>query len=185
MELHEYLDQELPQEEEQRKGFVIDNEQTANWVMRKLAFLNEKERQKREIADAEMRRVDEWLENETAAINRDMQFFEAALEVYMRKVNMEDPKVKSLKLIHGKLQLRKQKPKLICDDDKLLQFLKDKHYTPLINRKVKVEEKVDKVKLKKLIIARGVQAVIGCAENVVEGVSILEQEPSFSVTLND
>ncbi len=182
MELQEYLDKQLPEGDEERQGFVIDDEEKANWAMRKIKHLQDKKAEKEAIAKAEIDRIKQWLEEENASINRDIEFFTNALEIYMRKLNQKNPKTKSIKLIHGKLQLRKQQPKFNYDDGKLLRWLKENRHQNFI----RIKESPDKSALKKSVAIADGKAILKDTGEIVEGISVEEpDEPAFSLKVNE
>lgn len=181
MELQEYLDSQLPQGEE-RERFIIDDEQKANWAMRKIKHLQEKKQEKEKIAKEEIERINQWLQAETESIDRDIEFFSGLLEAYMRDLNRKDPRKKSLSLIHGRLQLRKQQPIFKYDDKKLVEWLKKTRHTNL----VRVEEKPDKKELRKLLVTANGKAIIKSTGEIVEGIEVEERnEPAFSLKVGE
>ena len=115
MELVEYLDQETGVEEKER--FVVDNEQKANWALRKIKQLQEKQKENAALAASEIRRIAEWERDVNGELQNNINFFTRLLSDYHRQVLEQDPKAKTIKLPYGTLKMRAQQPEYIRDND--------------------------------------------------------------------
>lgn len=175
MELAEYLDRETGIEE--RESFIVDNEQKANWALRKIRQLQEKRVANIELAENEIERINMWLDDINSELEQSIDFFTGLLEQYHRRIFEQDPKAKTIKLPHGKLKMRKQQPEFIRDNDKLLSWLKQSNKTDYIV----VKESPDWAQLKKTLQVAGNALVDTETGEVVEGVEVVEREPKFSV----
>ena len=177
MELAEFLDREAGTSEEQRVRFTIDDEQKANWALRKIRKLTEKRKANIQLAEAEIERINTWLKEVNGDLEQSIDYFTGLLEGYHRQVLEQDPKAKTIKLPYGKLKMRAQQPEFIRDNDKLLSWLKQSNKTDYIV----VKESPDWAQLKKTLQVAGNALVDTETGEVVEGVEVVEREPKFSV----
>ncbi|WP_096435940.1 host-nuclease inhibitor Gam family protein [Alteribacter populi] len=172
--LHEYLDQE---EGVNQDRFTVDNDEKANWVLRKMKQIEDKRMEDLALAQAEIDKIESWMEqvNKQADNNRD--YFQSMLAQYAFNKRMEDPKFKTLKLPNGKLAFRKQQPKWNYDNDKVVQALKEAGYEDLI----KVKEDPIKAEVKKKFAVHDDKVIDPDTGEVLEGVSIEYRDDAFKV----
>ncbi|MBS3768171.1 MAG: host-nuclease inhibitor Gam family protein [Candidatus Cloacimonetes bacterium] len=179
------LQVERKQEERKSEGFVIDNKGKANWALRKIRQLKKKQVENDNLADNEISKlkseideVKDWLKSENDNLQNSIDFFENLLKGYAFSIKEEDPEFKTLKLPFGELQFRKRRDKWNYDEEKLLEFAKDN-----IKTSVKVVEKVDKRKLKKLVKKVDDKVIIEATGEIVEGISIEKRDEEFKVKI--
>ena len=175
-----------PEVENQKKEedyFVIDNDQKANWALRKIRHLKKKKSKNEEFAETEIeaiqKEIDEvnsWLESENSSLNNDIDYLEMKLKYYALDLKDDDPELKTHKLPFGQLQFRKQRKKWEYDDDKLLEFAEKN-----LKDAVKVKKRVDKRKLKQKIKVVGDKAVVADTGEVIEGIKVIERGEKFKV----
>ena len=177
MELVEYLDQETGVEEKER--FVVDNEQKANWALRKIKQLQEKQKENAALAASEIRRIAEWERDVNGELQNNINFFTRLLSDYHRQVLEQDPKAKTIKLPYGKLKMRAQQPEYIRDNDKLLAWLESKG--TIGKAYIKITKSPHWGELKKRLRIAGDRMVDPETGEVVPGVEVVEREPKFSV----
>ncbi len=180
MELAEFLDREAGTSEEQRGQFIIDDDQKANWALRKIRQLQEKRKANIQLAEAEIERINTWLKEVNGDLEQSIDYFTGLLEGYHRQVLEQDPKAKTIKLPYGKLKMRAQQPEFIRDNDKLLSWLKQSNKTDYIV----VKESPDWARLKKNLQVAGNALVDPETGEVVEGVEVVERGPKFSVEVS-
>ena len=144
-------------ESQKEDYFVIDNDQKANWALRKIRHLKKKKNENEEFAETEIeaiqKEIDEvnsWLESENSSLNNDIEYLEMKLKYYALDLKDDDPELKTHKLPFGQLQFRKQRDKWEYDNDKLLEFAEKN-----LKDAIKVKKRVDKRKLKQKIIVVG------------------------------
>ena len=173
------------QEESKSEGFVIDNKGKANWALRKIRHLKKKQSENDKLADSEISKlkyeineVKDWLNSENDSLQKSIDYFKNLLKGYALSIKEEDPEFKTMKLPFGELQFRKRRDKWNYDEKKLLEFAKDN-----IQTSVKVVEKVDKRKLKKLVKKVGNKVIIKDTGEIVEGISIEERNEKFKVKI--
>src|SRR6056297_252603 len=177
------LQQEQNQEEKRSEGFVIDNKGKANWALRKIRHLKKKQKENDKLAESEIRKlkleideVKDWLKSENDSLQNNIDFFENLLKGYALSIKENDPEFKTLKLTFGKLQFRKKRDKWHYDEKELLEFAKEN-----IKTSVKVVEKVDKRKLKKLVKAVGDKVIIEATGEIVNGITVEKRDEEFKV----
>src|SRR5699024_8511341 len=127
--LQEFLDQK---ENVQEEGFKVTDDKKANWVLRKIKENNEQKIKNTEIAEEEIYKIEEWLDQVNQPLERNNDYLQGLLAEYAMQKKQENPKIKSLKLPNGNLQFRKQQPKWNYDDNKLVQSLKQLGMTDYI-----------------------------------------------------
>lgn len=171
----------LPEQrlETEREQFVIDTKEKASWALRKLAKIKKAMDENKAIADAEIKRTQEWLAKENEYLQQDEDYFINLLNLYHASVLEEDPKAKTIKLPFGTLKARDQQPEYVRDEEKLLLWAKAKRPDM-----VKVKESVDWATLKKTVSA--VQNGVAIDENgqPIDGVTVLERGVKLSVEVD-
>ena len=173
-----------PEVESQKEDyFVIDNDQKANWALRKIRHLKNKKDENEEFAETEIeaiqKEIDEvnsWLELENSSLSKDIEYLELKLKYYALDLKDDAPELKTHKLPFGQLQFRKQGKKWEYDNDKLLKFAEKN-----LKNAVKVKKRVDKRKLKQKIKVVGDKAVVSDTGEVIEGIKVIERGEKFKV----
>jgi phage/plasmid-associated DNA primase len=163
--------------------FIIDDDQKANWALRKIRHLKQKKKENKEFANTEIEtiqkeidEVNQWLESENSSLDNDIEYMEGILRVYAEQLKKDDPELKTHKLPFGQLQFRKQRDKWEYDDDKLLEFAEAN-----IKDAVKIKKSVDKRKLKQKLKVVGDKAVVADTGEVIEGVKVIKRGEKFKV----
>lgn len=120
----ELWDEPFSEEEEGQKDvFVIDDLEKANWAFKKINALNARINEKKELAEAEQRRIRNWLDNETKNDFESVEYFEGLLTAYYKQLRQQDPKAK-LTTPYGKVTSRKRQPAWNWDENKAIEYLK-------------------------------------------------------------
>lgn len=116
----------LPEDEEEREKFVVDDDDKAAWAMRKAyqttqAIEAAKARAQEEYdrLDRERAAVDAWVEQETADDRRFYSYLESLLHEYARRQRLDHDR-KSLKFPYGKVSTTKKGDVLDIDDEQAL-----------------------------------------------------------------
>jgi hypothetical protein len=177
------LKTEVENQKKEEDYFVIDNDQKANWALRKIRHLKKKKNENEEFAKTEIEviqkeinEVNQWLKSENDSIDKDIDYMEGMLKIYAEQLKIDDPKLKTHKLPFGQLQFRKQRDKWEYDNDKLLDFAEKN-----LKDAVKVKKSVDKRKLKQKIKVVGDKAVVADTGEVIEGIKVIERGEKFKV----
>ncbi|MFW6030815.1 MAG: host-nuclease inhibitor Gam family protein [Halanaerobiales bacterium] len=180
------LEKEIQQQEDKER-FKVDNDEKANWALRKIKQLTEKKEEKLRFADKEIAKIqdeifqiEDWLDKQNTMLNKKIEFFEGLLHQYATDLKKEDPDLKTYKLPFGNLQYRKQRPEWNYNEKKLLESCKSAGMKNVI----KIEEKINKTKFKKMVTVSGHNAVYKETGEIVEGVKIIERPELFSVKVN-
>lgn len=181
-EVQEIIDDLAQSEEVQKEDqekFKITNIDQLNWAFRKKAAIQAKREEITKIAEAEIQRIKDWLEKETAALDRSEEFFDGLIQDYAMRRRMEDPKFKKEKTPYGSIGFRKQQPKWNYDEEKLIQELKQKGRTDLI----RVKEEADKANIKKAFQVVGDRVIDPNTGEVVEGIVVEHREDVLKIEL--
>lgn len=177
MELQE-IDEIIEDGTQEKERFKIENLEAANWAFRKLAAIERKRGEIKELADKETERIKEWQEQEEKGLNNSKEFFEGLLTEYFIRQREVDPKFK-ISTPYGKVSSRKQQPKWNYDNDKVLNWLKEND-TELI----RIKEEINKVELKKKYQIVGNEVVTEDGE-IVEGITIENRPDSINIKVAD
>lgn len=177
------LKPEIKNQKKKDDYFVIDNDQKANWALRKIRHLKQKKRENKDFAQVEtetiQKEIDEvnrWLESEKSSLDNDIEYMEGMLRVYAEQLKVDDPELKTHKLPFGQLQFRKQRDKWVYEDDKLLEFAEEN-----MKDAVKIKKSVDKRKLKQKLKVVGDKAVVADTGEVIESVKVIKRGEKFKV----
>jgi phage/plasmid-associated DNA primase len=178
------------QQDDQKKEndhFIIDNDQKANWALRKIRHLKQKKKENEEFANTEIEEiqkeideVNQWLESENDSLDNDIEYMEGLLRVYAEQLKADDPELKTHKLPFGQLQFRKQRDKWRYDNDKLLEFAEKN-----LKNTIKIKKQVDKRKLKKKIRVVGSKAVVADTGELIEGIEVIKRGEKFKVKVKE
>lgn len=173
--LHESAEQTESQQEIER--FAVDSLDKANWAFKKISALNARIGEKEELAESEIERVKSWLESESKADKESIEYFEALLVNYYKRLRADDPKAK-LSTPYGKVTSRKKQPSWEFDDLETLKYFKTNH--PEL---IEVKESFNKTQAKKVFnpILNELGSVVDENGEVVEFVKAVPQGDSFSV----
>lgn len=161
--------EELPVTEEEA-GFQVDDDQKAEWCIRKI------QEAKKEMMD--------WIDFYVAQTDkvkdkceRRIQFFEYKLMQYFGSVPHKQTKTQeSYQLPSGKLVLKKQAPDFERDDELILAWLKANDE----DQYVKTKETIDWSELKKTLTIVGEQ-VAGDTGEIIPGITVTERPDVFKV----
>jgi hypothetical protein len=171
----EYLEQQHSDGE--ATEFTIDDEQKANWALRKLRELEQEKKQNEEFARREKEKIDAWLEQENSKIDRLIEFFEGKLAVFADQIKQENPKFKSKRLPNGSFGYRKEPDKLIVqDEEKLIVSLELNGRDDLIKIKKLPDKRLMKKTLTVISDGRVIDPETGA---IIEGVVIEEGMKKF------
>ena len=157
----------IPEEQEQRERFRIEDKSQAAWALRKMSKIKAEMDENIMTAQAEMERIVGWRDGENEKLQRSVAFFESLLHEYFMQLREDDPKLKTMKLPHGSLKMRAQQPQFEYDEAELLPWVKENLPDAVI-----VKESVSKTPVKKHIRGTG---------EMVPGVTITERPEKFSV----
>jgi hypothetical protein len=116
-ELSEHLAQDPPDFEVET--FIVDNDQKAEWALRKLKAAIERLDDINAQAVEEIAKVENWRALVSTSHKRDVTFFENLLKHYMLSLREADPEKKSLVLPDGEVTSRSIPEKAEVSDKEL------------------------------------------------------------------
>lgn len=174
MELHEIT-------EEQKQVFIIKDLSGLNWAFRKLNALHAELRDKNQLADAELERIETWRKKATEPLKNDVQYFEKLITDYHAFVLESDPKQKSISTPFGAVKSTTRKASVEkVDEQVLIEYARDNKRLDL----VKVKEEIAWSELKKsLHVVEGDFGTLIVDENsqIVPGVALKPMTTTFKV----
>lgn len=167
-------------ETEVKQRFKINSLESLNWALRKLAALDNKLLDARELAAKEKARIQQWLDKETQSIEESRQFFQMLIEEYAREQRAADPKWKA-STPYGKVSFRKQQQKWEYDEKKALESVQSAG----LDKFVRVKHELDKVMLKGAVkVLEDGRVVDPESGAIIEGVLVTEQPEALKVEVN-
>lgn len=158
--------EEIEQEETQR--FKVTDINSLNWVFRKLSVLEAKKKEVNDLADAEIERIENFRKQELENLQRSEGFFLGLINEYAQRRRAEDPKFKTEKTPYGSIGFRKQQPKWIYDEEKVVAYLNDNELYDF----VRVKEEPKKAEIKKHFKVLDDGRVIDPDGQEVEGITV-------------
>ena len=154
------------------ESFKIDDQGKANWAIRRIKEAMQRSTEVAKAAETELTRVKAWRHKVETKESRERDFFESLLRDYAHdELAKSDGKGKSVPLSEGTLKFIKKQPKLIYDDDTLIQELESEGLEKLIRRKAEPHLVEIKAALK--------------SGFVIKAITLEEQADSFTVSLNE
>lgn len=169
----------LPSEQE-RERFKITDINAANWALRKISAAQAAIREADALADAEISRINQWLEGQVRTLQDTVQFFEGLLNEYHQQELAQDSKRKTIKLPHGTLKMRAQQPEYQRNNDVILEWATASKPEVLVPQ----PPKLDWTGLKKAIRPVDGVAVDVDTGEVIPGITIVDRPPKFSVEVD-
>jgi len=109
--------------QEEREHFKIVDDAQAAWAMRKLLGYQKKIEENKTIAEAELQRIDAWLDHVNSKFDSDIGYFEAILVQYARNERVVSDR-KTIETPYGKVKSRQTQPKYTIDETEFLPWAK-------------------------------------------------------------
>ena len=147
--------------EVEQEGFSVKDQQTAEWVVRRIAESRKRQNEIDELYQAEMFRLKTWKEKEMQKEQSNIEYFETVLKPWAQEQG------KSVSLPSGKVRFRKMQDKFIYDDQMVIAWAKQH-----LPEAIRVKEELEKKAIKDHVKATG---------ELPDGLSIEQQEPKFEV----
>lgn len=182
-ELAERLEQHMTDEFEmvdnQKERYQITTPDQAEWALKKLRKIAEKEQEVHQLVDAELFKLENFRKSEIERLANEKTFFEGLLFEYHTPKYEDDPKGnKTLRFPSGSITFKKQQPNFVRAEDDLLDWVKA-HRPEL----VKVKESVDWANLKKDCQITVDGQLVTADGEIVEGVVVEQRPDKFEVKL--
>lgn len=163
-------------EEEVKQRFKIESLEQANWAFRKMAALDAKAKEVKQLAEAERQRIQEYEQHELRSIESSRAFFESLLTIYANQQREKDPKFK-VKTPYGTIGFKKQQPKWNYNEEVLVESLESLG----LHDFVKVEKEPKKAEIKKSFQLVKGQVIDPETGAVIEGITVSEQPPKLDI----
>lgn len=166
---------EIAEQSPLQEGFRVDDDQKADWALRKLAVIRRKQAENQAIYDAELARISEWLSEVNTALDRDSAYFEAVLTPYALQQRSEGRK--TLVLPHGGIKTTAGQEKFeIESDEAFIEWA-------MINDKglLRFKTEIDKTALKRLVSVENV--VISTHGEIIPLVKVIPGEVSVKFVI--
>lgn len=167
-EMNEIFTEEI--DEGERKHFVIEDDQTAEWALQMIREANEEKAKWKQFYDERYARV-------CADADFTIANMEALLQTYFGKVpHKKTSTQENYALPSGKLVCKRQEPAYDREDDKITDWL---HKT---GRNQFVKESVDWGELKKTL-TKGPGCMVDENGEIVPGITVVDRPDVFKVEL--
>jgi phage host-nuclease inhibitor protein Gam len=164
--------------EEQREGWKITDDSSADWALDKIREAQAEYRRFEMVVNDKIGQLKEALEIEKERMEKEVGFFEYKLMEYFQKVPHKATKTQEVyKLPSGRLMKKYRAPKIVRDDDKLVEWLEKNQMLEL----VKIKKSADWATLKKETEIVGERVISKNTGEVIAGVTAIEQNPEFLV----
>ena len=161
----------------EKPRFEITTKEQAIWALRKIAAVERARKEAQDASNAEICRINEWLNDEELRANQARKHLDYLLEQYHRAYMTDNPKAKTIKLPHGTLKIRAQKPQFNRDDAAIKEWATDNMPEILVPQ----EYKLNWAGLKETLAIKDGVAIIADTGEVVPGVEVEERPDKFSV----
>lgn len=173
--LDEALDRFAEQSPEERERFIVDDDQKAAWAMRKLRGIKAHQAANQAIANEEIARINEWLENANSSLDKDANYFTSLLISYAKYCRDHDDR-KSVVLPHGKVTSRKGQDKWDVDAETFLKWAAENR-ADLV--RTKIEPNLSEAK--KVLEVVDHKVIDPKTGEVAQGISVYPSEITYSV----
>jgi len=162
---------------EESERWKIGNMLTADWALDKIKATRGEYANKKSLVEEKILQLEEWLLKEKAKHDKTEGFFTAKLHEYFETAPKNKTKTQeTLKLPSGTLRLKYPGPDFVRDDDRLLQWLKERN----LQEYIKVKESVEWGNLKKATKTFE-NVVIDENGEIIEGIKVVPKPPVFEV----
>lgn len=177
-ETTEHLDEMT---EDQRERFTITDDRAAAWAMRKLRGIRAKQAENSQVYVDEIARLDRWLSEVNAPLDRSASYFESILSDYAARCrDDEQDGRKTISLPTGKISTRTLQPKWSVDPETFMQWARTAH--PDL---IRVKEEPDLSRIKDALdVHPASSGLIALSQDgeVVPGITIEPSQVSITVT---
>jgi phage host-nuclease inhibitor protein Gam len=159
------------------EGFKVDDDEKAEWAVRKLSRIRRKQAENKAIHEAELQRISEWLKTVNDALERDAAYFEAVLTPYALTERSKGRK--SLVLPHGTIKTTGGRPKIEFESEETFIEWAKTNDPELIRTKHEINKKA----LNDLITDD--YQVISTQGEIIPGTKVIPPAPSVSFALGE
>lgn len=163
----------MDEHEERKEGFVVNDDNKADWVLRKIKQNADKMEEIQELYEAQSMRLTAWKSEQLDRLTKDKENLEMLLAPYVES-KLNGGKKKSFVLPNGKCGFRSIPAKIEKDENMLLEFVKT-----VSPGNIKVKESVNWASFKKGLTVDGNKMIVTDTGEVVPGVTVTEQPDKF------
>ena len=157
-------------EEEEKKRFKVTDIQSANWVFRKMKYIDNKVNESKQLYESELLRLNTWKDKEIKRYAELRKFFEGLITEYILEEKDKDPKFK-LSTPYGSAYIKTSPEKWNYDEEELIKWL-EKNNSSLIE----IQKSVKKRELKEYAaVVKGKAIDINTGEEI-QGITITDGE---------
>ena len=157
-------------EEEEKKRFKVTDIQSANWVFRKMKYIDNKVNESKQLYESELLRLNTWKDKEIKRYAELRKFFEGLITEYILEEKDKDPKFK-LSTPYGSAYIKTSPEKWNYDEEELIKWL-EKNNSSLIE----IQKSVKKKELKEYAaVVKGKAIDINTGEEI-QGITITDGE---------
>lgn len=162
------------------EGLKVNNDLTADLCLDKIREEKAELTRFEMVINDKIRLLKERLDKEKESRQKSIDYYTGLLREYFNTLEINSTKAgnKIYKLPSGKIQLKKQQPEYIRDDEQLIKWLESNGK----NEFIKIEKMPEWGELKKTVtVSNGV--VLTSDGEVVDGVSVIERGEKFEVVI--
>lgn len=161
-----------------KPAFVIDTDEKAAWALRKYSAALDRVTQAEELADAEMRRIDAWLEERRRVYGRDTEFFGMLLSNYALDQRAAFDR-KKIDLPDGVVQTRSVSRRFKITDKDAFVAWAEKAMPDLL----RVSYAADMAKVSEAFVSHDTDAIDPDTGVVVPGVSVEPERVTANIKI--
>lgn len=160
---------------------TINSMQKANYFLKLIKMIDSDITSIEELCQEEIRktteRINTYKESQLTPLLRQKEYYTKLLKNFAEH-ELADSKKRSIKLPNGTLSISKQQPLWTYDDEEIINWLAVNNGDQFISRKI--EEKIDKVALKKAIVLND-EDIPTYEGKEVTGLVVTQREDKFTV----
>lgn len=177
-ELEEMLEDLETQEEPEKVGFEINDDNIADWALRKIAEEQKEYERLASIAMMQIEEINAKLKHMEEMAERITSFLKRCLYRYFQMVPHKATKTQeSYKLFSGSLVFKLPTVKMVKDDEELLKYLRSNN----LNQYIKVKEEPAWGEFKKTLTVMDGEVIDTISGEVVEAVKAEQVPGTFDI----
>jgi phage host-nuclease inhibitor protein Gam len=167
--------------EDEDQGWRITSDLEADWAIKKIKSARKDLDRKKQLAEAEIHEIQDWIKTEQEKTEKSTAFLEAKLREYfssLDKTVLKESKTQlKYELRAGVLKLKKQMPEIKRDNSVLVQWLLDAG----LDNYVKIKKEPDWAALKDNLQFVGDKAIHKETGEIVPGICVEPQPDKFII----
>lgn len=165
--------------ETEQGGFIIDNDEKAEWALRKIAEEQAEAQRYINVCQTVINEYQEKIRKRQEQMENKVAHLKALLEQYFEIVPKRRTATQEIyRLPSGTLRRKYLQPEIKRDEEKIIAWLKARN----MKEYIKTKETLDWAELKKKIRIQG-QYVVDENGEIVDGVEVIERPPKFEIEI--